>query len=173
MDEAIVEQSGLTVRREQATGQFVIHCATNDAAAISACLPVALPSAMLRMTAAADWRALHLAPDEWLLIGPDGGRLDLKDAPAPYSLVDVSHRSASLRIEGEDAALLLNSGCPLDLSAINFPAGACTRTLFGKVQIMLERAGDCFRMQHGRSFDRYVTAFIRQAAMDLPGQNKA
>lgn len=156
---------GLSVSRAAPEPLYVLHCDPVVAGAVGAATGLDLPAEMLHASASTNGRALHLAPDEWLLIGwapsPD---LAL---PLDSSLVDVSSRALTLEIEGDRAALLLSTGCPLDLA--QFPPGTCTRTVFGKVQVMLERRQDCFRMQYGRSFDDYVTTWIETAAPDLPG----
>ena len=160
----LLVQDGLSVSRTPAEPMHVLHCAPVDAAAIGAAIGLELPADMLRVTVSAAGRALHLAPDEWLLVGwaPAMG-LTL---PQPCSLVDVSSRSSSLAIQGGLASRLVASGCPLDFEEM--PPGLATRTLLGKVQIVLERHQDCFRMHYGRSFDDYVTQWLRTAASDLP-----
>ena len=174
MAETLVEWSDLLVTRDGPAAQLVLHCEPADAPALAAAAGLTLPGAMLRAERPAGWRALHLAPDEWLLIGPVAerdrvvGRIGAADVPR--SLVDVGERGLTLRVEGGAATALLNAGCPLDLSNRAFPPGACTRTLFGKATVVLERShdADCFRMQYGRSFDGYVIGLIRAAATDLP-----
>ena len=67
-------------------------------------------------------------------------------------------------------ALLLNEGCPLDLDAAAFPPGRCTRTLFGKAEIVLWRRDvDAWRVEVARSFAPYLLALLREAAADLRG----
>lgn len=174
MAEILVERADLLVTRDEPAAQLVLHCEPADAPALAAAAGLALPGAMLRAETTAGWRALHLAPDEWLLVGPAAerdrvvGRIEA--AAAPCSLVDVGERGLTLRVEGGAATTLLNAGCPLDLGDRAFPPGACTRTLFGKATVVLERSrdADCFRMQYGRSFDGYVIGLIRAAATDLP-----
>lgn len=158
----LLAMPGLTVRRLAAEPLHVLHCDPADADAVGAELGVPLPSDMLTAGQGPGPRALHLAPDEWLLIGWRGDAVPGR----PHALVDVSSRAFALAIEGERAGALLGSGCSLDLDC--FAPGTATRTLFGKVQILLERQQDCFRMQYWRSFDSYVTGFIQTAARDLP-----
>lgn len=173
MAETLVEQASLLVVEGEPEAQLVLHCDPSDAAAIGAIAGIALPPEMLRAETTGEWRALHLAPDEWLLIGPPQdrdaivGRIEA--ASEAHSLVDVGERSRHVRIEGRAATALINTGCPLDLDPRSFPPGACSRTLFGKATVVLERDGpDCFRMHYGRSFGDYVVGLIRTAARDLP-----
>ena len=158
----LLDQPGIRVRRAPLEPLHVLHCDPDDAEALGAELGVTLPTAPLRAGDGAGPRALHLAPDEWLLVGWRG------EAPLtrPHALVEVSSRSLTLEIEGEHAVALLSAGCPLDLELM--PVGAATRTLLGAVQVTLERQRHCFRMQYWRSFDSYVTGFLQAAASDLP-----
>ena len=61
---------------------------------------------------------------------------------------------------------MINAGCPLDLSPAAFPAGAATRTLLGKAEIILSRSDDApaFEIECGRSFAAYVRDFLFVAA---------
>ena len=171
--EIVVDRAGVRVATGGAAAQFVLHCDPADAPALAGRLDVALPAAMLRVERTGGWRALHLAPDEWLLVGPPGGAAALAarvdGAPEPHSLVDVGERTQHLLVEGPAAPALLATACPLDFDGSAFPPGAATRTLFGKVTIMLERDTDCFRMHYGRSFAEHMAALVRTAALDLPG----
>ena len=48
-----------------------------------------------------------------------------------------------------------------------FPVGACSRTILGKVEIVLLRtADDAFRVECWRSFSDYVWTFLTEAARD-------
>lgn len=173
MADVLIDQPGLRVVEGGRHAQLVLHCDPDHAPAIEVRAGVPLAAAMLRVEANDTWRSLHLAPDEWLLIGPIADRdatiARIDATPEPHSLVDVGERSLHLRIEGAAAATLLNSACPLDLSNRAFAPNACARTLFGKAPVMLERAQDCFRMHYARSFRDYVIGLARTAAQDLPG----
>ena len=65
------------------------------------------------------------------------------------------------RSPGPAAANTVNAGCPQDLSLAAFPVGACSRTILGKVEIVLLRTGeDAFRVECWRSFSDYVFTFL-------------
>lgn len=82
--------------------------------------------------------------------------------------MDVSHRQVALIVAGSQAEDVLASGCPLDLTLTAFPVGACTRTLFGKAQVVLWRVtADRFHLEVWRSFSAYVHMLIRRAETDL------
>ena len=118
--------------------------------------------------------ALWLGPDEWLLLAREGEAsaiIDLLEKaldPLPHSLVDISHRHTGLKLTGDRASLILNSGCPLDLSLNAFPVGMCTRTLLEKAEIILWRTVEnAFQIEVARSFVPYVVRFLGQAERDL------
>jgi sarcosine oxidase, subunit gamma len=121
------------------------------------------------------WSA-RLGPNEWLLAGPEpdtdaiAQEIGTALATKIYGLTDISHRNVALEVAGAEAAAVINAGCPLDLSDKAFPAGSATRTLLGKVEIILIRPGTepAFRIECWRSFSRYVHDFLTDAALDCP-----
>ena len=133
-------------------------------------LGVPVPEAACRAGVNGERAALWLGPDEWLLIAPTeqaalATRLERALEGLPHSLVDVSHRQVGLLVHGPQAALLLSSGCPLDLDAHAFPVGMCTRTMLAKAEVVLWRtAAEAFHLEAWRSFAPYVTQFLAEAA---------
>jgi len=118
--------------------------------------------------------ALWLGPDEWLLIAPNNepapifASIEAALAGIPHALVDVSARSVGIEISGEQAAFVLNQGCPLDLSLKAFPVGMCTRTVFAKTEIVLLRhAPDVFHIDVWRSFAAYLWTYLDEARREL------
>lgn len=142
--------------------------ASADVLGLSLALPVT------RCAASGDRIVARLGPDEWLVLGPeadtDAMSAEIAAALAGrfHALVDVSHRSVALAVEGPGAADILNAGCPLDLHDTAFPPGSATRTLLGKAEIVLLRPTDApaFRVETWRSFAPYVHGFLREAARD-------
>lgn len=125
-----------------------------------------LPDRMLAAAPYAGGHALHLGPDEWLLILPLAGAPPALDHP--HALTDVSHRSVGLTVEGEAAALLLQTGVALDLAEAAFPPGKVTRTLFEMVEIVLWRETRIrFRVEVWRSFAPWLWSALELAAADL------
>lgn len=128
-----------------------------------------------RSTCNDDKLAARLGPDEWLLCAPLDAAAELERSVTaalgaePHALVDVGHRYAALALEGPQAPTLLAAGCPLDLHPGTFSAGAATRTLLGKAEIVLWRLHDApaYRVECGRSFAPYVYAFLREAAREF------
>jgi sarcosine oxidase, subunit gamma len=122
-------------------------------------------------TASGQRVAMRLGPDEWQLSGPQAeagpiaGALDTALAGQRYSLVDVGHSRIALAVSGVRAMDVLNSGCPLDLSATAFPTGRATRTLLGKCEVILARTDDTptFEIECGRSLGAYLHDFLLEA----------
>jgi sarcosine oxidase subunit gamma len=147
-----------------------------DAVAADACargFGVGLPRAACRAETSGARVALWLGPDEWLLMTPAGEAdavvqaLAASLAGTAHSLVDVSHRQVAFLLSGAEADKILATGCPLDLHIPVFPVGMCTRTLFGKAEIVLwRRAADEFWIDVARSYAGYCRALLAQAAVD-------
>lgn len=137
--------------------------------ALSQALDLELPTRPKTSATKGKRAALWLGPDEWLLIAP--ARDDLKTALAQvealHSAVEISHRNVAFLVAGRQAEATLAAGCPQDLSLAAFPVGACSRTIFGKVEIILWRTGeDTFRVECWRSFCDYTLTLLREAARD-------
>jgi sarcosine oxidase, subunit gamma len=135
---------------------------------------VALPRQACRAAGSGSRAALWLGPDEWLLLAdPEEGEaveaaLTVALAGHRHSLVEVSHRNASFALSGPDSALALNSACLLDLDPAAFPVGMCTRTVFGKAELVLWRTDTTrFHVELWRSFVGYVTELLEQALGEL------
>ncbi|PAP92620.1 sarcosine oxidase subunit gamma [Mesorhizobium wenxiniae] len=138
-------------------------------AALSKALGVTLPQKPKTSAAKAGRTALWLGPDEWLVID-EVGKVPLADCAEVtvlHSAVVISHRNVAISVTGPAAAATINSGCPQDLSLDAFPVGAASRTILGKVEIVLLRtASDAFRVECWRSFSDYVFTFLSEAARD-------
>lgn len=138
-----------------------------DVAALGTAFGIALPAGPGRTATAGGRTALWLGPDEWLLLAPSGS-LDPKAAVERGAAVDISHRQVGLILGGRDAADALATGCPLDLHPTVFPPGTCTRTVFGKAEVVLWRTDALrFHLEVARSFAGYVHARLTGAAREL------
>lgn len=169
---SLTSKSGVaTVSEAGAARRFVYRGAPEH---LGEAFGVALPTRSCRAARSGERAALWLGPDEWLLIATDAqstaewrglaSTLNRKTG----ALVDVSHRSAGLIVDGPRAADLLNAGCPLDLDQAAFPLGMCTRTLLAKAEIILWRTAPAtFRLEVWRSYLPYVTGLLGEAARDL------
>ncbi len=113
--------------------------------------------------------ALWLGPDEWLVIDTGGGDpvADCAKVTGLHSAVDISHRNTAILVEGRGAEATLSAGCPQDLSLAVFPVGACSRTILGKIEVVIWRTGEtAFRLECWRSFSTYAFDFLEEAAAD-------
>ncbi|MER8831882.1 sarcosine oxidase subunit gamma [Mesorhizobium sp. M0045] len=138
-------------------------------AALSKALGVVLPQRPKTSAAKAGRTALWLGPDEWLVIDENGKDplADCANISVLHSAVGISHRNVAISVIGPAAAATINAGCPQDLSLDAFPVGAASRSILGKVEIVLLRtAADAFRVECWRSFSDYVFTFLSEAARD-------
>ncbi len=138
--------------------------------ALSKALGVTLPQAPKTSASAKGGRtALWLGPDEWLVIDEAGKDplTDIASVKVLHSAVGVSHRNVAFSVSGPGAEATINAGCPQDLSLTAFPVGACSRTVLGKIEIVLLRtAEEAFRVECWRSFSDYAFTFLSDAARD-------
>lgn len=164
----------LRIEAVPAMARFAVRGREPIVAAVEPALGFALPTGVCRAETAGERAALWLGPDEWLVLAPAGEQETLEAGLAAalaghvHALVDVSHRNVGLVVSGPKAAVVLNHGCPLDLSLAAFPQGMCTRTVLGKAEIVLWRTGaDTFRLECWRSFHGYVAGFLKEAALEF------
>jgi sarcosine oxidase, subunit gamma len=146
-----------------------LRAPTESVAALSAALRLDLPTKPKTSGHAGSRSALWLGPDEWLVI--DDSNEDLVALAASsstlHSAADVSHRNAAIVVSGPGAEATLAAGCPQDLSLDVFAVGACSRTLFGKVEVVILRLdGQSFRVECWRSFAPYTFGLLAEAAAD-------
>lgn len=146
-----------------------LRCRPDGIAALSTALGLTLPQKPKTSASAGGRHALWLGPDEWLLIDETGA--DLLAAAATsgvmHSATDISHRNTAIIVKGRGAETAVSAGCPQDLSLAVFPVGACSRTVFGKAEIVLFRiAEDAFRVECWRSFAPYVSGLLSEGAED-------
>jgi len=112
--------------------------------------------------------ALWLGPDEWLIIDEKVDPMaSLGKSKALFSAVDISHRNTALDVAGRGARATLEAGCPQDLSDAAFPVHACSRTVLGKIEVVILRTGaNAYRVECWRSFADYTFSFLEDAAKD-------
>jgi sarcosine oxidase, subunit gamma len=152
--------------------RYVLRGGPEVMTAAGAALGLEISQAACRAVVNGEVASVWLGPDEQLLLGPDGLDLSATLAGAlrelPHSLVDVSHRQTAVAVNGPQATVLLNAGCPLDLDLSAFPVGMCTRTVLAKAEIVLWRtSAEAFHLEVWRSFAPYVTGFLAQVAREL------
>ena len=119
--------------------------------------------------------AARLGPDEWLLTMPEHAAATFNAvaaaalAPLHHALTDIGHRHVAIELRGRSASDVLAAGCPLDLERM--VAGDATRTIFGKIEVILSCLdGDeapVWRIECWRSHGRYLQAFLAEAASEF------
>ncbi|MEQ1614570.1 MAG: sarcosine oxidase subunit gamma family protein [Hyphomicrobiaceae bacterium] len=175
---AITTAGAVAVRAVEPQSRFVLRLAATEAARVGRVAGLNLAGSINRANVAQERTAARLGPDEWLLLAPAGDAAVLGDvigealAGCHYTLVDISHRNAAVEISGPAAAAVLNAGCPLDLGLDKFKAGDATRTLFGKVEIVLLRLENVhgeprYRIEFWRSFGRFLHAYLAEATREF------
>jgi sarcosine oxidase subunit gamma len=153
--------------------RFVLH---GDAAVHAALAPVwqaPFSAEVCRAGVNGSCASLWLGPDEYLLLDARqpadtqvlAARLDDQIGALPHALIDISHRQCAIEISGPEAAVIINSACPLDLDLAEFPVHMCTRTVLAKAEIVLWRtAPEVFHLEVWRSFVDYVSQLLCEAA---------
>lgn len=157
---------GIDIRPAPPATRISLRAPSASLGALSKALGVKLPEKPKSSVTAGARHALWLGPDEWLVIDEAEG--DLAGArskvTALHSAVDVSHRNVAILISGKKVEDVLAAGCPQDLSLPAFSVGAASRTIFGKVEIVLFRtAPDAFRVEVWRSFSDYAFTLLEEA----------
>ncbi|QOF70222.1 sarcosine oxidase subunit gamma [Aminobacter sp. SR38] len=160
---------GVSLKVLEPASRMSLRARPAAVAALSKAIGVTLPEKPKSSAVKAGRTVLWLGPDEWLVIDEAGGDPigDCASVKGMHSAVDVSHRNVGIAVIGPNAADTINAGCPQDLSLAAFPVGAASRTVLGKVEMVLLRTGeDAFRLECWRSFSDYVWGFLSEAARD-------
>ena len=166
-----VANPAVTLTPAEPAARLSLRARPDGIAALSKALGVKLP--VKPKTSAASKTgtrtALWLGPDEWLVVDTASGdpMADCTKVKALHSAVDISHRNTAILVEGNGAEATLSAGCPQDLSLATFPVGSCSRTILGKIEVVIWRTGAAsFRVECWRSFSTYAFDFLEEAAAD-------
>lgn len=109
-------------------------------------------------TAWGNGRLARVEPLKWWTLGSAAeavARLGDID-PALAVALDLSHAFVPVRIEGKDAAELLNRFMALDFSLRAFPSGSVASGLFDHLSATVLRDGDGFEAMLPRSYAQYL-----------------
>lgn len=161
--------AGVTLSPAKPANRLSLRANPAEVKALSKALGLNLPLAPKTSGGNASGRlALWLGPDEWLVIDESGDPVaDLAKVKALHSAVDVSHRNAAILVSGKGARATLQAGCPQNLGDQAFAVGAATRTVLGKIEVVIVRTGESdFRVECWRSFSDYAFTFLSEAAKD-------
>jgi len=159
----------VSIEAAPAASRISLRATSKGAKTFEKSLGFALPKKPGKSASKNSKHALWLGPDEWLIIDEkNADQTMVPRLPNPeFSAVEISHRNAAVNISGVGAISTLNAGCPRDLSLTAFPVGACSRTIFGKAEVVLYRTGDAsFRMEFWRSYAEYVWGYLIDASKD-------
>ncbi|MCC0037968.1 MAG: sarcosine oxidase subunit gamma [Brucellaceae bacterium] len=163
---------GVTVAAAPSCFRMSLRVQPPQVAALSKALGVSLPKKPKTSASEGTRTALWLGPDEWLVIdtGDRDPVADCAAVKALHSAVDISHRNTGIVVSGPAWEAAISAGCPQDLSDDVFPIGAVSRTVYGKVEIVLWRTGaETFRIECWRSFSDYAFTLLADAARDAMG----
>ncbi|MCK5746107.1 MAG: sarcosine oxidase subunit gamma [Oricola sp.] len=157
---------GVSISAAPEANRINLRAGDDALAGLSKGLGITLPKKPKTSASNGSRHALWIGPDEWLVIDEEGDpAADCAKVKAAHSAVDVSHRNTAILVSGPFAADVIIAGCPQDLSLEIFPVGACSRTVFGKIEVVLYRtAEDAFRVECWRSFSDYAFEFLKDAA---------
>lgn len=118
-----------------------------------------------------DRHALWLGPDEWLVVAPAGSEATLetrcRDALAGAgSVVDVSANRTIVELRGQEARVVLETGCAIDLHPRAFHRGCCAQTLVARTAVILHQLTDepLYRLFVRPSFAMYLATWLLDAA---------
>jgi sarcosine oxidase subunit gamma len=136
---------------------------------------VPLPLSPNRVAAMGEMRSLWLGPDEWLVVAPADGSVDLVSrleraaARRHAAITDLSSSRGIFEIAGPAARDLLAAGCGLDLHPRAFGPGHCAQTLLARVPVILDQldAAPRYRLLVRRSYARWLTDWLIDAAAGL------
>ena len=169
LDGLIAGSVGVAIAPAAPAQRISLRVGDEGIPALNAALGLELPTAPKTFVTAKSGRmALWLGPDEWLVIDEKGDPMaDVAGTEAFFSVVDVSHRNIAIKLAGRGARATLEAGCPQDLSDTAFPVGACSRTILGKIEMVLVRTDvNAYRVECWRSFADYAFTFLADAAHD-------
>ncbi len=112
--------------------------------------------------------AAQIAPLRILVMGSDEHCADLQDQFSSDTavIVDLSHSRTLVRLEGRDAATLLNRGLPLDLA--NMPVGAVASSAIHRVSLLVHvRAENSFDVYVTRAFASFFWEWIERGGLQF------
>ncbi|MEL6946941.1 MAG: sarcosine oxidase subunit gamma [Pseudomonadota bacterium] len=146
-----------------------LRAGETGANAFEASLGLKLPRAPHTSASRGSRHALWLGPDEWLVFDERNPETSMvpRLGSAHFAATDISHRNVAFITSGPRAKETLAVASPRDLRDPAFPVGACSRTIFGKAEIVLYRIGeDAYRIECWRSFGPYMKTLLTEAAKD-------
>jgi sarcosine oxidase subunit gamma len=175
------EEPEARVRLEEVahTGKLVVRGNADDPEFVegaAAALGFALPTVPCT-AAGGETSALWLGPNEWLVVTTPGAEAELADtlrgalAETVSAVTDITDSRTVIRLSGPAARDVLAKGCPLDLHASAFAAGAVKQSLLAHVDVVVhlvadEARGPVFEITVLRSFAAYLWRWLADAGTE-------
>lgn len=155
--------------------RFSLRVAQQGRSRLGQALGLELPERVGARSSQGAREALCLGPDEWVILAPEVERETLFKAAVeayaevPHSLVEISDREITLRLEGERATDLLTIACPRNLELM--PIGSGRRTVMSGIQVVLWRDGqDAYRLDVWRSFFDYIHSLMETGSREFAAE---
>ncbi len=169
LDGRVTAFSGAALTPAPAASRLSLRARADAVSALSKALGIDLPVKPKTSATKGARAAFWIGPDEWLILDEAGKDLvgECAKSKVLHSAVDVSQRNTAVMVTGANAEGTLSAGCPQNLSETAFPVGAVSRTLLGKVEVIIYRVKpQTFRVECWRSFSDYVFTYLSDAARD-------
>lgn len=169
LDGRAAGSANVTVTPAPDASRLSLRARPDAVAALSKALGVDLPVKPKTSASKGSRTAMWIGPDEWLILDEAGKDLVAESAMSKvlHSAVDISQRNTAAIVTGVNAEATLSAGCPQNLSDKAFPVGAVSRTLLGKVEVIIHRVKpQTFRVEVWRSFADYAFTYLSDAARD-------
>lgn len=170
MADAAAHDDGLPVIADAATGRLLVVRGFADDATLAdrvlATTGLIPPRAPGRVAESGPTRLIWLEPTAWLLEADD----TVADrAIADLGAIEVTDGRVVLALSGARVRDLLAVGTGLDLDPALFPPGHATRTLFGRLGVLLHAvdAAPTYRLHVDRAHARWFRDWILAARRDL------
>ena len=170
-----LQAHGIQLQEWAFLGHISVRCDAGDAAltgALERVLQGELPRTPNTFHATgADCKILWLAPDEWLVITPQGeeGALAyaLRQAAGDgfASVVELGSGQTVIQMRGARAREVIAKGCPLDLHPRVFGPGRCAQSRLARTLVTIAQvdAGPTFELIVRRSFTDYLWQWLQDA----------
>lgn len=143
-------------------------------AAVEGAIGVRLPTKPNTVARGAEYDALWLGPDEWLIRSTEArkpeleGKLRTALGTLFASAVDVGSGYTVVEASGERVRDVIARGCPLDLHPQVLQPGQCAQSHYFKASIVLiPTAYDAFELVVRRSFADYFCRIMLDAAAPI------
>lgn len=147
--------------------------ARGDFSPLNKALRFKLPTKIGDISTKDQTKALCVGPDEWVIVTDNVAVIETDCQSAydtlPHSLVDISGREITFRIEGERATELLTLGLARDPESIIIGTGR--RVFFDGVTVVIWRNGQHdYQMDVWNSFASYIYCLLETGCKELTAE---